>query len=249
MRNLFTFTFFVFAVYGSFAQTKTGKIIYKVEINGKPYIDLISTENTPDSEEIIIEHRKDAISKAKPINYFLCFNGSESVFLPEYNLAESRRLGIQWNWTSFATKSYFNYYSNITKNETFGQSYFTDRVNVLFDKIHWEITQETKQIGNYICYKATGLNSNKKEFGFNHLKPAVAWFTPQIPVPFGIQEFSGLPGLVLEMEMFIEYGTVHYVATSIELNVEIDQKIENNKGKVINEQEYFELLTELNAGR
>ncbi len=247
MRNLFTFTFFVFAVCSCFSQIKTGKIVYQVTNNCDSYLELLSSN--PDTPEYILEHRKMMISKAKPINYFLLFNENESIFIPEYNPSESRRLGLGMNWTALVTKYYFNYYSNRIDNETYGHSFITSDVNVLFDKIEWTLTQETKHIGNYICYKATGINKNKKQFGSNYLKPAVAWYTPQIPVPFGIQEFSGLPGLILEMDMFIEFGTMHYVATSIELNIEIDQKIENNKGRVISEKEHTQLLNELNASR
>ena len=59
----------------------------------------------------------------------------------------------------------------------------------------WKITQESKQIGKYLCFKAIDIESTNKK-----MKP-IAWFTPQLPVSFGPLEYNGLPGLVILVEM------------------------------------------------
>ena len=46
-----------------------------------------------------------------------------------------------------------------------------------------------------MCFKAIDIESKNTK-----MKPLV-WFTPEIPVSFGPKEFSGLPGLVLLVEM------------------------------------------------
>jgi GLPGLI family protein len=46
-----------------------------------------------------------------------------------------------------------------------------------------------------LCYKAIDIASENKK-----MKPIV-WFTPQIPVSFGPLDYSGLPGLVILVEM------------------------------------------------
>ncbi|MDE5585889.1 MAG: GLPGLI family protein [Muribaculaceae bacterium] len=53
----------------------------------------------------------------------------------------------------------------------------------------WEETDETADICGYPCRKATG------EYGGRKWQ---AWYTEDIPVPFGPWKISGLPGLVLK---------------------------------------------------
>jgi len=53
----------------------------------------------------------------------------------------------------------------------------------------WKITNETKQIQNYNCYKAT------TTFRGNNFE---VWFTPEIPINAGPWKWYGLPGLILE---------------------------------------------------
>lgn len=56
-------------------------------------------------------------------------------------------------------------------------------------EINWEITEEQKTIGNFSCIKA---------FGDQEGRTYEAWFTLEIPVPFGPYRLYGLPGLILE---------------------------------------------------
>ena len=73
----------------------------------------------------------------------------------------------------------------------------------------WKLTQETKKIAGYICYKATTvLIRNNKSI---HI---VVWYTPSIPVSFGPKEYNGLPGLVLEAQNNSRY----FRATKLILN-------------------------------
>lgn len=60
----------------------------------------------------------------------------------------------------------------------------TDQINY-----SWEITNETKQIQNYTCYKAT------TSFRGNAFE---VWFTPDIPINAGPWKWYGLPGLIVE---------------------------------------------------
>ncbi|WP_187477440.1 GLPGLI family protein [Amniculibacterium sp. G2-70] len=55
----------------------------------------------------------------------------------------------------------------------------------------WKISEEKKEIQGYACQKAT-VTSYGRTF--------VAWFAPQIPFHDGPYKFSGLPGLILELE-------------------------------------------------
>ncbi|WP_299607800.1 GLPGLI family protein [uncultured Aquimarina sp.] len=55
----------------------------------------------------------------------------------------------------------------------------------------WELTEETKKIDQYRCYKAILKNSDKK---------VEAWYTNEIKAPYGPKGYYGLPGLILELK-------------------------------------------------
>ena len=130
--------------------------------------------------------------------------------------------------------------------------------------VKWQMTQETKQIGDYLCFKATALVPNpsfsfreirdkaQKELEKNqtpeeakkktNLLPEIkkdieitAWYTPDIPVSNGPGSYQGLPGLILEIN---EDKTI-ILCTTVALNVKDKKEIkEPTKGKVVTQKEY-----------
>lgn len=57
-------------------------------------------------------------------------------------------------------------------------------------KLNWILHQESKKLGAYHVQKATVDYGGRKW---------VAWFTPEIPFPYGPYIFHGLPGMILEV--------------------------------------------------
>ncbi len=58
------------------------------------------------------------------------------------------------------------------------------------NNIDWWLSNESKNIGKYKCQKAVC-----KRYG----RTWIAWFTKEIPFPFGPYKFNKLPGLILEV--------------------------------------------------
>ncbi|MDR4950801.1 GLPGLI family protein [Chryseobacterium sp. ES2] len=58
------------------------------------------------------------------------------------------------------------------------------------NNINWQLTNDFKTIGKYKCQKAI-----TKKYG----RTWIAYFTKEIPFPFGPYKFSKLPGLILEV--------------------------------------------------
>lgn len=58
------------------------------------------------------------------------------------------------------------------------------------NNISWKLSNEFKTIGKYKCQKAV-----TKKYG----RTWIAWFTKDIPFPYGPYKFNGLPGLILEV--------------------------------------------------
>lgn len=121
------------------------------------------------------------------------------------------------------------------------------KINVLYDPIefNWEITKETKNIKGYRCYKAVGYKEQydpgrKKMLTFS----PIAWFAPEINVPFGPKGIDGLPGLVLEGSM---NGKLFFYADTIEMGKELNnhKKLKMENGEEMSEKEYLELLQKM----
>ncbi len=108
----------------------------------------------------------------------------------------------------------------------------------------WKITQETKKIGKYLCFKAIDIESTNTK-----MKPVV-WFTPELPVPFGPLDFNGLPGLVIRVEMA---GGRTLSASKIELNpkgkIIIKKPTEGEKISEKKFREHMNMLIESRMGK
>jgi GLPGLI family protein len=106
----------------------------------------------------------------------------------------------------------------------------------------WEITKESKMIGDYLCFKATTkkktikiVDDKQKEFFEN----VTAWFAPSLPFSFGLANYAGLPGLILELQDKL----VGFVVKKIKLNEKLTIEI-LKADKIITSDEYNQLSKE-----
>ena len=118
--------------------------------------------------------------------------------------------------------------SQILVRENEGKLMF---IKTLAKERKWSLTKESKKIAGFTCYKAT---FSKKVPSGNYI--ITAWYTPDIPIQFGPEEYYGeLPGLILELHDILAV----YSCTSIELNPKTSLKIEwPNKNDIISEEKY-----------
>lgn len=124
-------------------------------------------------------------------------------------------------------------YSKILNNNT----YVKNSVNN-----NWVLKNDVKLIDGYECYKATTeyvVNNIKGEF--RH--PVTAWYCPKLPNSFGPKGYSGLPGLILELQV----RNVTFGIETLEFNSEKDFEINTQKMKILNEEEYKKALDKFNA--
>lgn len=63
----------------------------------------------------------------------------------------------------------------------------------------WKISSEVRKIDNYQCYKAEYSYEYTTTKGKLMKRTIIAWFAPELPYAFGPGKFSGLPGLILEL--------------------------------------------------
>jgi len=199
--------------------------------------------------------------------YILTFNVVESMFIEDEKLDAISGATDSWgkNFTPGAQ------YKNIKTNTLLQSQEFYGKQFLVRDKLlelEWNMTSESKQIGEYMCMKAVALvpseqlswydfswdNARQKD---NEEKEATkasdstamiqikmtqieAWYTPQIPVSNGPMEFSGLPGLILE----VSADNTTMLCSKIVMNPAEKSKIEApEKGKEVTKMEYQDIIS------
>ncbi|UBZ12186.1 GLPGLI family protein [Leeuwenhoekiella palythoae] len=107
--------------------------------------------------------------------------------------------------------------------------------NVLVEESlpQWNLLDETKRIGKYAVYKAKGYKMVEGSSGFVK-RDFTAWYTPEIPVQYGPYLYSGLPGLILEVQVGED---LVFKATAIAINGDEAVEINIPKHKIITREE------------
>ena len=145
------------------------------------------------------------IPREKPLykNAILYFNSTNSVFLyNKINIKNEDMSGAKMNEDGLSVsfknsdKDGSQVYRDFNNKKIVlrfaKSSLFEDfTVNDIWIPIKWKIKNKIKTIGKYKCQKAIG------DF---RGRTYIAWFTEEIPLPYGPWKLFGLPGLILEAE-------------------------------------------------
>jgi GLPGLI family protein len=138
--------------------------------------------------------KSDEVKFFKGLNYTLTATNYESIFIFNESLNSEENM-------RYAVPSIF--YTNIKSNTKlesfnfFGGDYL---VSDAFNTLNWKLNKNTKIIGSYTCYQATAHIKEKRLNGKEDFEyDVIAWYTPDIAIPFGPLNYEGLPGLILEI--------------------------------------------------
>ena len=202
------------------AQEFQGKAEYFSKRIMKKKTEKVETKSKEPLDPELQKEIEIAIKKATEKQYVLTFNKTECLYEEEQKLEEPKPS----NGTSFSItfsgggKKYLNTKdkNSIVEDEIFGKEFLIVEPLV---QPEWKLIDETKKIGDYNCFKAELVipvsEKQKKEYEEflkkEEKKPALfkmekpedkvitAWYTPEIPVNFGPDNYWGLPGLILEV--------------------------------------------------
>lgn len=243
-------TFALFFAITINAQEFTGKAIYKT--SSKSTIKF-GSEQVGVSDKMQEELQK-RIQKMNQKTFILEFDKNSSTYKQEEKLETPKlQAGSSVNILSFGGSSSTDiYYKNIKEDRFVNQTEIQGKRFLVKDKLKdfkWELSSETKNIGNYTCYKATfskeveNINmtiKNGKSVVEKNKETIIttAWYTTQVPISNGPKNYQGLPGLILE----INDGKKMIVCTEIILNPSDKTIIEEpEKGKVVSQKKYTKI--------
>jgi len=252
------------------------------DFQGKAYYQSKTTMNLDDfgGREMSAERKKQIQERMKSFlekEYILTFNKTESIYKEDEKLEaprSTRGFGRFGSSLSGGPK-----YKNVKDKELLQDQEFFGKQFLIKDELktlEWKMGSETKQIGQYTCFKATatktvdefdwrsmrrrgrgndqknegkkakdstktGDKSNKNEGDpMNEIEvpktiEIVAWYTVQIPINQGPDDYWGLPGLILE----INADRTTILCTKIVLNPQEKEKIDKpEKGEEVTQAEY-----------
>lgn len=259
--------FLLFFTISSNAQDFQGKATYlsKTTLD----IDFSASGMPADRIKMIKERMKNSLERT----YEFTFNKTASIYKQEAQLEQAGgpegpgggRGGMRM--MMFGGGASGDYYKNIqTKTSTKENEFSGKKFLVKGDLIayEWEMEQETKMIGNYLCFKAKTTierqarpdiqigrrSSEEREEQEKKMKElenvmevisVTAWYTMDIPVSNGPGDYWGLPGLILE----VDAGDTKILCTKVVLNPKEKTEIsEPKKGKVTTQEEYDQIVEE-----
>lgn len=208
-----------------FSQNNSGEITYNVYLG---FDEGFSNSNA------LKEYYEKAQLGAKQITFLLQVN-KESSFFKMNDLISNEEINFAKAFTEASTVYYTQENSKNLKqiNNHFG-SYLINYST----KTEWKLENETKVVGNYLCYKASSelvVKNKKGEFKY----PIIAWYCPEIPLNYGPKGYYGLPGLILELQ---ERNTV-YGASNINLYTSEIVIEKPTDGMVVTQDEYNEIIS------
>ncbi len=221
---------FLILFHSGFAQIESGEILYR-----------ISFERNEDGEtdSSADDFMRKMTKNASKLKFRLIFDQKQSLFL----LVEDLSINESDMTTQIAKKVFGGnsvFYTDVSKKistekkEFLGESFL---ITNSLDEKKWVLTNETKIISGYECFKAVGRRQSvDRDFNVTEIK-TYAWYCPELPLNFGPFEAVGLPGLVLEFNLKGHSFVVEKI--TFDKSVKI---LKPEKGKLISQKEFQKII-------
>jgi GLPGLI family protein len=245
-----------------YAQDFQGKAIYQSKTSFN--VDMSKSGMPPE----MVKRIQSRMKSMGENTFILNFNKSASIYKKEEKLDDMTSGGGRgMRFAMMGGFSQGKYYRN-TASKTYAQATEMSGKNFLIkdslNDFEWKMEEGTKQIGNYLCFKATTVRMERERnssFRFGRgrnndtdeekdkepeepkMVPVIytAWYTLDIPVSHGPGNYWGLPGLILE----VSGGNTTVLCTKIVLNPKDKIDIsEPKKGKEVTQAEYDKIMEE-----
>lgn len=231
---IISFLLFLFSINYCLAQLSQLEIFYKVKVYKKE-----TNKKVSKTYELVFD-------EVSNIDLELLFNNNRSVFRKVNVLNIDARTKHIRKMTNLLTGIKGNYYFDLENEKLINEKEFDGVdyiINIQFPKFKWELTNESRLINGYLCYKATTINTYPSSSGITNLE-VTAWYASELSIPIGPKVYGGLPGLILELhEGSVGEGRTYY-ASKIDLKPKRDIEILiPNEGEVVSQDEFHEITS------
>jgi GLPGLI family protein len=246
MRTFFLLFVFILSITIN-AQDFQGYAIY--EAKTKFDIKLDSSKHSKERMDMM----KAMMKKFGEKTFKLSFDKTQSTYKEEEKIDKPGQSGMRM----FGGFNQGILYKNIKEKRYANQKESFSKLFLIKDSIptyDWKLHEDSKMIGAHLCFKAmtkkevsnTRMRRPKKEDEENNdsipktkIIEVTAWYTPDIPINNGPRNFSGLPGLILELNV----GKSTLLCTKIVINPKEKIEIEEpKKGKKVTQKKYDTIM-------
>jgi GLPGLI family protein len=282
-KIIFVLVFAVASSLGLRAQEFQGMAIYESKTSTSDFKTRMqgNKDMTPDMQKMIEERMKKMFEKTFILNFdksASIYKEEEKLDAPGQGGGGMRMMSSMMGgggtfYKNVKDKSY-------TVDKDFMGKEFL--VKDSLPNLKWKMESETRVIGGYNCFKATAVRPASKT-DFRNFRPKkeetvtakpadatkktsfmdemdmpkeitiTAWYTPEIPVNQGPENYWGLPGLILE----VNDGKTVILCSKVVLNSKVKAEIKApTNGKVISQKDFDETVIkkmeefrEMNQGR
>ena len=239
-------------------------------------------EITPEMQKQIEERMKAMFEKT----FVLTFDKNASTYVEEEKIEAAGQQG-GFRMMSSMMGGGGTHYKNVKEKIFTVDKEFAGKEFLVQDslpKLDWKLSGETKQIGNYMCFKApavrpvsqsdfrnfrrkkedekkeevkqeetkteqTKTEEKKEDRNTNFMDQweipkeivVTAWYSPDIPINQGPENYWGLPGLILE----VSDGKTVILCSKIVINPKEKKEIKApKKGKLVTQSEYDKIVAD-----
>lgn len=247
------------------------------------------TSNFRGNREITTEMQKQIEERMKAMfekTFVLTFDKNASTYVEEEKIEAAGQQG-GFRMMSSMMGGGGTHYKNVKEKIFTVDKEFAGKEFLVQDslpKLDWKLSGETKQIGNYMCFKATAVrpvsqsdfrnfrrkkeDEKKEEVKQEETKTeqtkteekkedrntnfmdqweipkeivVTAWYSPDIPINQGPENYWGLPGLILE----VSDGKTVILCSKIVINPKEKKEIKApKKGKLVTQSEYDKIVAD-----
>ena len=218
MKKVFLLTACLFSLLTAFAQNTEGVVTFEEKIN-------LHRRMTDES-------MKARVPEFRSSNMQLVFRGEECIYKAIEEEEDETSSTDGGNMRMVFRRPNVEIYRNFATNKRVEQRDMMDKKYLIETDIKqpaWKLGTETKKIAGYECTQATLNDTARKQ-------EIVAWFTMDLPLAAGPQNYGSLPGMILELD--INKGEFLYFAKKIDFKKVKDNDIKApSKGDKITEEE------------